>query len=245
MNESDPARAYKCVVVAPSVVLTHDLFQIVSRAWVDNSSWNAQDENPYQWQDMFDDPAGPNESCLKCNTTWLEMISNAFEASDPCHSFFYECVESVERLYQCGRFWDKCRSELNAAVDYWEYPKRQCGFEVCDPEWLAENPFGPPSDSDDLACYDFAALCRNESNAEYPDVIEHPVKYCKLEDETIEHGNPDLTCQLNWIDNSTDLGDEECNKFKDYCQTQLVLNHPRYVWPQIDVTVDDVMPGYW
>ncbi|EJK76988.1 hypothetical protein THAOC_01211, partial [Thalassiosira oceanica] len=50
--------------------------------------------------------------------------------------------------------------------------------------------------------------------------------------------------QLSWVDNSEDLGDEECNKFKDYCQRQLVLNHPRYVWPMRNVTVDDIMPGY-
>ncbi|EJK50106.1 hypothetical protein THAOC_30959, partial [Thalassiosira oceanica] len=205
------------------------------RAWINNSSWNVHDENPYQWQEMFDILDGPDvESCPKCDATWLEMNSNAFfNTSDPCHSFFYECVEGVERLYQCNRFWDECRLQLNAAVDYWEYPRRQCDIEVCDEEWLVENPFNP--EDDELACYDFAEHCLSEFKAEYPDV-EYPIKYC--------NGNLDMTCQLSWVDNSEDLGDEECNKFKDYCQRQLVLNHPRYVWPMRNVTVDDIMPGY-
>ncbi|EJK60849.1 hypothetical protein THAOC_18739, partial [Thalassiosira oceanica] len=58
-------------------------------------------------------------------------------------------------------------------------------------------------------------------------------------------GNRELTCQLDWIDDETRLDDVECNDFKEYCQTQLIITYPRYVWPlPRDPVVDDFMPGY-
>ncbi|EJK44919.1 hypothetical protein THAOC_36505 [Thalassiosira oceanica] len=66
-----------------------------------------------------------------------------------------------------------------------------------------------------------------------------------MPDEPDELGNRELTCQLDWIDDETRLDDEECNDFKEYCQTQLIITYPRYVWPlPRDPVIDDFMPGY-
>ncbi|EJK54609.1 hypothetical protein THAOC_25745, partial [Thalassiosira oceanica] len=66
-----------------------------------------------------------------------------------------------------------------------------------------------------------------------------------MPDEPDELGTRELTCQLDWIDDETRLDDEECNDFKEYCQTQLVITYPRYVWPlPRDPVIDDFMPGY-
>ena len=110
---------------------------------------------------------------------------------------------------------------------------------TCDLAYL-ESDYEP----ENFVCQDFMTYCRNELNLTYPEYVYQP-KYCRMPGEPNELDNRELTCQLEWIDDETGLEDEECDDFKQYCQTQLIITYPRYVWPNPrHPEVDDFMPGY-
>lgn len=100
------------------------------------------------------------------------------------------------------------------------------------------------SSDTNLPCYEFAENCRQDLNSSFPEYV-HPPKYCKLEGETSIYGDPALSCLEDWIDSEDTLSDSECDSFKTYCQNQLVLAYPRYVFPlPPNPEREDYMPGH-
>ena len=194
-----------------------------------------------------------------CDEDWLsESHTTAdeapYEEDHQCYEFYWSCVLNKPEMYQCQQFWGFCREELTLLEPEWNktitvndegvVSKHFCNSTedlTCDLAYLNES---FDLDQESFACQDFITYCRNELNLTHPEYV-YPPKYCRMSDEDDELGDRDLTCQLDWIDNETGLIDEECNDFKQYCQTQLIVTHPRYVWPlPRDPVVDDFMPGY-
>ena len=187
-----------------------------------------------------------------CQEDWLDVEDIPYEMGHQCYGFYWNCVLNMPERYQCLQFWDFCREELIKLEPEWDktitvddegvVSKLFCSNEkdlACDLAYL-EDGYEPES----FACQDFMTYCRDQLNLTYPEYV-YPPKYCRMPDEPDEHGDRDLTCQLDWIDDETMLDDQECNDFRDYCQTQLIVTYSRYVWPlPRDPIMEDFVPGY-
>ncbi|EJK59231.1 hypothetical protein THAOC_20576 [Thalassiosira oceanica] len=162
--------------------------------------------------------------------------------------FLRDCVESVlpargtpqSDQYQCNRFWDGCRRQLELDEPDWEQKLRQlnesdCPHQTCQLEWLDDNSQVPAS------CERFKSYCQKKLDSDYP---SHALGFCD--------DSKDKTCDVGWLNQTenpySNDTDTACFNFWSFCYDQLKTNHTDHIYPithfaGIKQTAEDLMPG--